>query len=111
MDELWSAPCALSLALEETYCRVGQAVLEREEARRAAEAWAEDSQRMPARRDGAFCERALQLLHEREEPARREALEKLLPGESIEELVRVEREKCALSLLLMNNLLSTMRML
>ena len=54
MDELWSAPCALSLALEETYCRVGQAVLEREEARRAAEAWAEDSQRMPARREGAF---------------------------------------------------------
>ena len=111
MDEIWAAPCALSRALMELYGQVCQGALEREEERQEAEKWVEQSTCAPWARSGAFCERALQMLHERETPERREGLERLLKGASIEELLRVERERTALSLLLMNNLLSTLRML
>lgn len=111
MDEVWAAPCALSSALLSLYCQVCQSVLEREEERREAEAWVEQAESAPRTHSGAFCERALQLLHERELPERRGVLLKRLRGASMEELVRVEREKTALSLLLLNNLLATLRML
>lgn len=111
MDELWAAPCALSGALLHLYGQVCQSILEREEERREAERWVEQPSLAPVARGGAFFERALKKLHEQELPGRRHALERLLRGASLEELLRVEREKTALSLLLLNNLLATLRLL
>ena len=116
MDEIWSAPAALSAALYEEYRFVASVAIRSQKARLDAMRWLEEGAPVGPGlkfKNSAFFEYALHELRRRDLPARFGDLTDWLQehDQSSERLIALEHEKQALARLIMGNILSTLRML
>ncbi len=114
MAELWAVPAALAAVLQWECLAAAKWAAETQRHRVAAEKWVDSGVEIDfSRQDGAFFERALQGLRERDSSGRQEALEKWLAEHDrpAQQVIRVEHERQALERLRLDHALAALRML